>query len=354
MVCIAAFIILCVIGVFVAFLSIFKPAIGKRYWQIFKKSWACISKKVRLQKCETGFKDDVKNTLLSRVVIKRPHLVKPLSIVIEICSVLIVVIAVWSLATATKSLLALWTLGTCNVTKPASCSLGAEACGIDETAPKNIFESTGRWFTEWGEIFSAIPDKFRSYDLDQLQLTSIVVPSSAENPDPHRPTIYDIIDPGCIVCARAFLTQKSAGYFDKYQVKIIPFAILSANTDGTKFPNSDLIVRYLFAMEIIRPHSSICLLDHIFSDHDADDVSIQERFNHDYDEKTARTALEDWLTTQNFSAEEVSRVRSLANSVFITSQINKNRQIIEQELRLKSIPTTFYQGKKYVGVFKAD
>ena len=72
MVCVAAFIILCLIGVFVAFLSIFKPEIGKRYWKIFQKSWSCISKKIRLQKCETGFKDDVKNTILSKIILRHP------------------------------------------------------------------------------------------------------------------------------------------------------------------------------------------------------------------------------------------------------------------------------------------
>ena len=91
MVCIAAFIILTLIGVFVAIVSIFKPKVGKAYWKMFKKAWGCLWKKVRLQKCETGFKDDVKNTLLSRVIIKHPKWVKPLSVIIEVISVIIVI-----------------------------------------------------------------------------------------------------------------------------------------------------------------------------------------------------------------------------------------------------------------------
>ena len=142
MVCIAAFIILTIIGLFVAFISIFKRDFGKRYLKVFKKAWGCVGKKVRLQKCETGFKEDVKNTILSKVIIKHPNWVKPLSIVMEVVSVIIVAITVWALATAIKSLLALWALGTCNVTKPAACSLGAEVCSIDEEEPKNIFEAT--------------------------------------------------------------------------------------------------------------------------------------------------------------------------------------------------------------------
>ena len=55
MVCIAAFIILALAGIIVAFVSIFRPKIGKRYLKILKKSWGCFGKRVTLQKCETGF-----------------------------------------------------------------------------------------------------------------------------------------------------------------------------------------------------------------------------------------------------------------------------------------------------------
>ena len=39
MVCIAAFIILALIGIFVAIVSIFKPKIGKAYLKAMKKAW---------------------------------------------------------------------------------------------------------------------------------------------------------------------------------------------------------------------------------------------------------------------------------------------------------------------------
>ena len=86
MVCIVAFIILCLMSVIVAFLSIFRRDIGKRWWKTFKKAWGCVGKKVRLQKCETGFKEDIKNSILSKVIVKRPKLVKPISIGLEVGS----------------------------------------------------------------------------------------------------------------------------------------------------------------------------------------------------------------------------------------------------------------------------
>ena len=63
MVCIAAFIILALIGLFVAIISIFKPKLWKSYTKAMKKAWGCLWKKVRLQKCEIGFKEDIKNSM---------------------------------------------------------------------------------------------------------------------------------------------------------------------------------------------------------------------------------------------------------------------------------------------------
>ena len=164
MVCIAAFIILGLIGIFVAIISIFKRDFGRAYWKAMKKAWGCVGKKIRLQKCDTNFKDDVKNSLLKKIILKHPKWVKPLSVIIEVLSVIIVIVFIWALLTSIKSLLALWTLGTCNVTQPSACSLSSTvACSLgDDEEDKNILEQAGRWFTEWGDIFAAIPDKFRA------------------------------------------------------------------------------------------------------------------------------------------------------------------------------------------------
>ena len=248
MVCIAAFIILALIGIFVAIISIFKPKVGKAYLKALKKAWGCLWKKVRLQKCETGFKEDVKNTLLSRIMLKHPKWVKPLSIIIEVFSIVIVVVAVWAVLTAIKSLLALWALGSCNVTKPSACTMGAEICSIDEVEPANPLEATGRWFTEWGEIFEAIPDKFKTYNPDDYNLNYI---DTFETHIEGATTAVDIFDPGCLVCKQSYNNQVKSGFFDKYNVRLVPFPIRDG--DGNyKFKNSELIVRYMFAVEQIK------------------------------------------------------------------------------------------------------
>ena len=350
MVCIAAFIILTIVGLFVAFISIFKRDFGKRYLKVFKKAWGCVWKKVRLQKCETGFKEDVKNTILSKVIIKHPNWVKPLSIVMEVISVIIVAITVWALATAIKSLLALWALGTCNVTKPAACSLGAEVCSIDEEEPKNIFEATGRWFTEWGEIFGAIPDKFRSWEPEQFDLDTIKIKNDNES----APIAVDILDPGCSVCLKSYQNQKASGFFEKYNVRIAVFAIQDANNEF-KFKNSETIVRYIYSANKVKDTIAPIIIDHMFTGKDEDGALYQNRFNEDYDKEKTIEILDKWTKeADGIKDEDLKKIHNDMDSQEITDSIQKNRKTVEQDIHVKGIPTMLYDGGRHTGLYKAE
>ncbi len=347
MVCIAAFIILALIGVFVALISIFKPQVGKSYWKMFKKAWGCLWEKVRLQKCETGFKDDVKNTILSRVIVKHPKWVKPLSVVIEIISVVVVVVAVWAILTAVKSLLALWALGSCNVTKPSACSLGAEVCSIDEEEPSNIIEATGRWFTEWGEIFEAIPDKFRTYSADEYDFDYVAMLGDGAD----KPLAVDIFDPGCSACMVSYRNQKAAGFFDQYDVRLVPFAIQDA--DGTyKFANSEVVVRYMLAAEQLRSGWAVKILDKIFTGKNSAGDSYQDKFNNDYSRDEAAAKLESWLMDFGLDEDGIAEVRKIAYYPETDEKMSNNRQIIESQLRVKGIPTMIYDGARHTGLWQ--
>ena len=349
MVCIAAFIILAIIGVFVAIISIFKPKVGKSYLKAMKKAWGCLWKKVRLQKCETGFKDDVKNSLLSRVMLKHPKWVKPLSIIIEILSVVIVIIAVWALLTAIKSLLALWALGSCNVTKPSACSLGAEVCSIDESEPTNPIEATGRWFAEWGEIFEAIPDKFRTYKADEYNFNYVTV----EGEGNEKPLAVDIFDPGCSVCMISYRNQKEAGFFNKYEVRLVPFAIQDAD-DKYKFANSEIIVKYMLAAEQFQSGLAVKIIDKIFTGKNSEGLSYQNKFNDDYSREQAVAKLESWLVEFGLDDDAVKEIRTIADYPEITTKMAENRQIIEKQLKVKGIPTMIFDGKRHTGLWKAE
>ncbi len=348
MVCIAAFIILAVIGVFVAILSIFKPKVWKSYTKALKKAWGCLWKKVRLQKCETGFKDDVKNTLLSRIMLKHPKWIKPLSILIEVLSVIIVLVAIWAVLTAVKSLLALWALGSCNVTKPSACTLGAEVCSIDESEPDDFFGGVGRWFTEWGEIFEAIPDKFHVYKAEDYNFNYVSV-STEESDD--KTIAVDVFDPGCSVCRFSYINQKEAGFFDEYNVRLVPFAIQDSD-NNYKFPNSETVVEYMFAAEQMRSGLSLNIIDNLFTKEDGNGISYQNRFNEDYSEEEVVHLIHTWLREAGLDSAAIKELDRIKDYPEISTKMSENRSIIENELRVKGIPTILVDGKKETGLWK--
>ncbi|MBR2709989.1 hypothetical protein IKE72_02835 [Candidatus Saccharibacteria bacterium] len=351
MVCIAAFIILGVVGIFVAIISIFKPSVWKKYKKLMKKSAGCLGKKVRLQKCETGFKEDVKNSMLSRVLVKHPKWVTPLSWLIEILSVVFVIVVVWAILTSVKSLLALWALGSCNVTKPSACTMGAEMCSIDESEPQNPAESIGRWFEEWGEIFSAIPDKFRTYKAEDYLLNYITIDDAGSTSG--KPAALDILDPLCIVCMNSYRNQKSDGFFERYDVRLVPFAIQDAD-NKYKFENSEIIVRYIFAAEQYRGGEGVKILDRIFTGTDGDGISWQSVFQDDFSREEAAAQLEEWLREDDFPSDGIKQVAATAMDESTTRKMQENREIVEKQIKVKGIPTEIYDGAKHTGLYKIN
>lgn len=349
MVCVAAFIILCLVGIFVAFLSIFRRDIGRKYWAVFKKAWGCVGKKVRLQKCETNFKDDVKNSLLSKVVLKHPKWVKPLGVAIEVSAILIVFITIWSLVEAVKALLALWVFGTCNVSQPASCALGAEVCGIDAEEPTNPIEWTGRWFSEWGEIFANIPDRFRSWQAEDY----LVEPYTfAEKYHDGKPLALSIFDPGCTVCLQSYRNEESSGFFEQYNTVLMVYPIQLP--DGSyKFNNSDLIARYIHAADLLDTDYSAKIINRLFTGSNAEGVIWQSVLMQS-DRAAAEQILRDWL--KDFGAEkaEIQEIVETASGEDVTRIMAEVKDMVENKIHAKGIPTSIYDGKKHSGLYKAE
>lgn len=365
MVCVAAFIILCLISVVVGFLSIFKRDIGKKWWKVFKKAWHCVFKKVRLQKCDTNFKDDVKNSILKKVIIKHPKWVKPISIIIEVAAVLIVLITIWSIIIAIKSLLALWVFGTCNVSQPSQCALGAEVCSIDQAEPKNLFEKVGRGIGEWGEIFSAIPDRLKTWDANQFD-----IPTISELGSPDAPVALEIVDPGCSVCLQSYrnLTGIPSGtgpsdFLEKHHLKIAVYPITLP--DGSyKFKNSGLVARYLHATAIAQPPltepdltdlSSLkvdyaaSILERIFTESNDDGVNYQSLIN-SLSEDEVKALFEAWLAEWRADRELITKISGLLYSAEVEERLARTTKVVEQ-LNLKGIPTMIADGRKTSGLY---
>lgn len=347
MVCIAAFIVLCLVGIFVAFLSIFRRDIGRKYWAVFKKAWSCVGKKVRFQKCETNFKDDVKNTLLSKVVLKHPRWVKPLGVAIEVSAVLIVLITIWSLVEAIKALLALWVFGTCNVSQPASCALGAEICGIDAEAPSNPLEWTGRWFSEWGEIFVNIPDRFHSWKAEDYLIEPYTF---VEEYHDGKPLALDVFDPGCVICMQSYRNQKSSDFFTEYNV--VPMIYVIELPDGTpKFVNSDIIAQYFYAANVAETDYGNQIIDRLFTGRDENNMNYQAVFAA-LSADEAEKMLQSWLKDFGASAKEVQQIADLTTSAEVTQIMASVKTTVEDKLHAKGIPLMLYDGRKHNGLFE--
>ena len=340
MVCIAAFIILCLISVVVAFLSIFKRDIGRKYWRVFKKAWHCVFKKVRLQKCDTNFKDDVKNTILKKVILTHPKWVKPLSVVIEIASVLIVFITIWSLIIAIKSLLALWVFGTCNVTQPSQCGLGAEACSIDQVEARTIPEKIGQIGSEWAQIFEAIPDRLKTWDVEDY------LPDDFKNQDY---SALDVMDPGCSVCLQSYRNQKSTDFFDNHKTATFLYAIQDEN-GNEKFNNSTLFVKLYYAAS---PEIRAQLLNRLYTGENENHVNYQS-YLQSLPDQEAQHELKSWLKDFGLTEKEAKELMTRRKSDEVKNYISQIRAIVEEKIKAKSIPVMIYDGKKHNGLYKID
>ena len=351
MVCVAAFIILCLLSVFVAILSIFRRDIGKKYWRVFKKAWGCVGRRVTFRKCDTNFKEDVKNSILKKFIIKKPKLVKPISIGIEITAVLIVLVTIWSLVEAAKAGLALYALGSCNVRQPESCVINSSANSC--TVQRNL-----NWFEEWGYIFSALPDRTRNWQpTDYLPENPIYRTLDKTS----LPIALDIMDPGCIFCLQSYINQRDSGFFDRYNAVLFPY--VTQKSDGTdRYVNSDLIARYLLASATLEPTSSLPtpwrIIDRLFTEYgtdaDGSQVIYQALFNDHYSAEQAEQQLLAWLKDFGYAEAETATIQTLAHSPQIISQMEANRKIAESKIHITNVPTIIYNGKKHSGLFTHD
>ncbi|MDR0887201.1 MAG: hypothetical protein LBM97_00735 [Candidatus Nomurabacteria bacterium] len=348
MVCIAAFIILLIVSLSLPILRIFNRELSQKIWKMLKKAWGCVGKKLTLRKCDTNFKEDVKNTLLARVVVAKPRLVKPISVGIEVVSVLIVVIFAWSVIELVKSGLSLVALGTCNVESPESCSLGAESCAIDG--------GKLNWFEEWGEIFAVLPTRFKNWSAteyaDKVEV-ALLNPRNAGQDfagsvDFAKNAALDIFDPGCIVCKKSYNAQLADGFFDRHSVYLLPYPIVAADGEY-KFANSEIISRYILASD---GEMAWEIVDRLFTGFSENGRDWQDVFNTSLSREEAGVTLQSWLSDFGLSSGEIAVVTERADSAEITMKMSVIKDVVDNDIRTRKIPTMIFDGKIHFGLYK--
>ena len=357
MICIAAFIILLLIWLFTPAMKIFgfkKQA--ENINKMFKKSLHCFSRRATFRACDSNFGDEIKHSILRKLIVKHKKWVKPVSWAIEAVSFLIIMISIWSLLTVVKSGLALYTFGTCDIQRPASCALNStEACSIDGGSADGPIIT---WFTDWGQIFNALPSKFQSWNAeDYIVKNSTYYGEFSNTVSKDAKIAVDIFDPGCIVCRRSFLNQQKSNFFNDYKVYLLPYPI-----EG-KFDNSILISKYIEAVRGAQPENGDkisaewLIVENIFTKKNEKGILYQEVFNGESQTPTTESETEKiihtWLKDAGFTDSQISKIAEKAKSEEISKRLEENKRIVNDEIKTKSIPTMIYENTRHEGVFKA-
>lgn len=350
MFCIAAFIVLAVISIFSA-----------SHRKLAMKAWSCTLRRVTFRPCDTSFKQETKSWLLSHVANKTPRLVKSASIGIEIASFALVILTIWSLATALESGLNLFVWGTCNPSQASSCSLGAETCSIDKVEQSfwdlTVQGKPYQWFInkagELGNTVANIPTRLQNWN------ASDYLPENATYyyvKDNKKPLALEIIDPGCSVCAHLFKNIKEANFTTSHNLTYIAYPIKNPYRKGEyKFANSYTVTKYLESVKIhplngLKTPADWQILERIFTQKDSDGTPYQIKINTLMDTDQTKALIRNWLANIGYGTDQIKQIETDANSQKVVDIIAKNQQIVETQIKTVKIPTIIYGGQRHDGL----
>jgi hypothetical protein len=347
--CIAAFIVLAVMAVFSA-----------RYRRYVGTAWNCVWRRVTFRPCDTTFKQDVKDHLLAPIAARRPGLVRPASVTLEILAVLVILTTIWSGYTVVKSAVNLYVYGTCNKQDAASCTLGAEACSIPVDTPGfgqslaalDVIGAFGNEFGSLGETFAAIPARLQTWTAeDYLPANASYLTENAANP-----VALEVIDPGCTFCRALFLNIEEAGFESDYNLSYVAYPI--HGTDGYKFPNSLLVTQYLEALRLHPLQGAETpvdwqILERIFTEKAPSGLPWQDTIN-SMDNTEATATLVDWLAEFGLTADQIDVVAAEAASDPVAGIIADNKQLVEDRIKTVKIPTIIFDGRRHDGLVSVD
>lgn len=381
MICIAAFIILGIIVLCLPVIRFFSQKTSDNIWHLFQKSVHCFSRRVTLRKCDTSFKDDIKNSILRRTVLRHPKWTKPLSVAIEIGAILIILITIWSLLVAARSLTMLVGYGTCDPASPKSCALSSsssvKACPVNQSDGTDFWKNPlgwiDDWFGQWGAAFGQIPARLKHWRATDYLPKPVAQNQFYNQYDPRKPVALDILDPGCTYCRIEFNNQLNSGFLDKNNVALMLY-VKPGDKDGYEFENSYVIASYVEAVRQrplgsaqMRPKDEAhpaawLLIKRLFTERDpmtnhlwqdtfgSLDSNTYGSFGRLFTRSQARSELNEWLGDFGYTSKQVSEIATLANSDQIKKAIAGNMRIVDDKIQAQSLPTVITDGSRKSGL----
>jgi hypothetical protein len=103
------------------------------------------------------------------------------------------------------------------------------------------------------------------------------------------------------------------------------------------------------------------IIANLFLGHDAelDDIDYQSAFNGikgvtgtPYSAEKAEEVLQAWLKNFGYDKETIIKIAEHAHSQEIADRIHANHELVDKIVQTKGIPTTIYDGKRHIGVYR--
>lgn len=353
MFCIAAFIIFLILGLFSA-----------THRKLAGQAWYCVRRKIMLKPCDINFKQEMKGKLLGKFIFTHPRIAKFLDKWIDAFAFVFVLLSIWSLFAVALAGLNLWVYDTCSPHDAEGCSLSGEACSV-ASGREGMFDALIRgriidWSVEsamtFGDTVSRIPDRFRNWDPEDYLPQDVswygnTAPSTDE-------IVLEIIDPGCVFCAKQTKIIKDKELWKKYRVTYLAYPIPDSTAEsGTKFPHSMMVAQYLEVLKGKQPYSPSPdweLLEKIFFEKDPNGFEWQYVFNNQYNAEETRAQIHVFLAEIGYSAPEIAVLEERAQSTEIAERIAEHKRIVEEEVRTIKIPTVITNGRRFDRVVDLD
>jgi hypothetical protein len=348
MFCIAAFIILCILGIFSA-----------RYRRLAGKAWYCVSRKLTFRPCEIRFDEELKGKLLGKLIITHPRLARWLGRWFDVLAFIFVVLSIWSLIVVLIAGLNLFVYGTCDPQNAEACSLSSETCSIasaQETFWQSVLDNHEfTWgynqISDLGEAITRIPDRLKNWNVADYITTDNTYYAPF---DASKQTALEIIDPGCIYCAKLFANIETADFEHTHNLTYVAYPIPNPTKPGQyKFKNSYLIAEYLEAAKHIAPATAGStppdwqVLQAVFTGKDSTGAQLQDLFDGYYTTEQATAELHTLLLAAGYSQSQLAALDTEAASPEVASALAANKQLVEQEIHTVKIPTILFGGQRY-------